>query len=618
MTGAEPISPDAAAPAPAPVHWSRQGVGRIERAALVACLGLMAALPLAEIISRVVFKTGFPASANIVQHLTLLVGMIGGAVAASGGQLLALSAAGQFLKGRWKRAAQFLSSSVAAAFTCFMAVGAMNFVLAEREAHTIFAAGIPLWIIQLALPLGFAAITYRLLLHAANGWRGRLAALALAALLVGIAAFSSLTGKQLMWPALALLLLATMAGAPVFVTLGGAALILFWTEGLPVSSLALDHYRLVTDQMLPAIPLFTLAGYFLAEGGASRRLIELFDAWFGWFRGGAAIVTTLACAFFTAFTGASGVTILALGPLLLPTLLNARYSEKSSLGFMTSAGSLGLLFPPCLPLILYAIIAHVPVREMFLAGALPGMLLVGLTACWGIYIAPKRTEQSRFVPRRAVRALWGAKWELLLPAVALGSLLTGLATPLEAAAVTAAYAFFVATVIHRDLNLFRDVPRVAVDCGVLVGGILLILGVALGFTNYLIEVELPAHAVTWAKATIHSPLLFLLLLNLFLLVVGCLMDVFSAIIVVVPLLVPLGVAFGIDPLHLGIIFLANLELGYLTPPVGMNLFLSASRFNKPMGEVIRAVLPTLAVMLIGVLLITYWPALTTWLPALFR
>jgi len=411
---------------------------------------------------------------------------------------------------------------------------------------------------------------------------------------------------------------ATVAGAPVFVTIGGAALVLFWTEHLPVSSLALDHYRLVTDQMLPAIPLFTLAGYFFAEGGASRRLIELFDAWFGWFRGGAAIVTTLACAFFTAFTGASGVTILALGALLMPALIGARYSEKSALGFMTSAGSLGLLFPPCLPLILYAIIARVPVREMFLAGALPGMLLVLLTAAWGVYIAPPRSSAAAFRWPRAWSALWNAKWELLLPVIALGSLLSGLATPLEAAAATAAYAFVIETWVQRDLQLVRDVPRVTVECGALVGGVLLILGVALGFTNYLIEIQLPMHAAEWATSSVRSPLLFLLLLNVLLLIVGCLMDVFSAIIVVVPLLVPLGSAFGINPLHLGIIFLANLELGYLTPPVGMNLFLAAYRFEKPMSTVIRAVLPTLAVMFIGVLLITYVPWLTTWLPSLFK
>lgn len=597
-----------------PTRW----LSGVEGGALVACLAAMTILPLVEIALRFGFNTAFPSGAAIVQHLTLLVGMIGGAVAASRGRLLALSAATQFLKGGWNAAARFVSSSISAAFTAFMAAGAWQFVLGEKEAGSTLVWGIPLWLVQAFLPLGFAVITIRLISHAGSGWRWRLAACGVVAVLVWIAAWSPFTSQQLVMPALVMLAIATIAGGPVFVTLGGAALALFWSEGLPLSSLSLDHYRLVTDQMLPAIPLFTLAGYFLAEGGASQRLVALFEAWFGWFRGGAAVVTTCACAFFTAFTGASGVTILALGALLMPILINARYSERSALGFMTSAGSLGLLFPPCLPLILYAIVARVPVREMFLAGALPGLLLLLLVALWGVYIAPPRAESYRFDSRRARTSLWAAKWDLAMPVVALGSILTGFATPLEAAAVTATYALFVETIVHRGLRIFRDVPRVMVDCGMLVGGILLILGVALGLTNYLIEVELPSKAVEWAQASVHSKLMFLLLLNVALLVVGCLMDVFSAIIVVVPLMVPLGLAFDIDPLHLGIIFLANLELGYLTPPVGMNLYLAAYRFEKPMSEVIRAVLPTLVVMIIGVLLITYIPALTTWLPSVFR
>jgi len=615
----EPVAPTASPPTRRGLlYWPRLVASRTERGVLTLCLGVMVILPLAEIVLRVGFRTGFPAGSNIVQHLTLVIGMIGGAVAASQGRLIGISAAGQLLKGNWKEVAQFVGNSVAAAFTFFMALGSTRFVLTERSSASELAFGVPLWIVQLVLPLGFALISYRLLAHAATTRRGQLAAVAVAAVLICIAAFLPVDSKQLLWPALAVLLVATLAGAPVFVTLGGAALVLFWSEGLPLSSLALDHYRLVTDSMLPSIPLFTLAGYLFAEGGASKRLIELFDAWFGWFRGGAAIVTTLACAFFTAFTGASGVTILALGALLMPALLNARYSERSALGFITSAGSLGMLFPPCLPLILYAVIAHVPVRDIFLAGALPGLLLVVLTACWGIYIAPRHTSQSQFNPGRALRALWTAKWELLLPIVAVGSLLSGLATPLEAAAATAAYAFLAEVIIHRDLHLLRDVPRVMVDCGVLVGGILLILGVALGLTNYFIEVQLPMHAVEWTTSTVHSRILFLLMVNVFLLIVGCVMDVFSAIIVVGPLLLPLGAAFGVDPLHMGIIFLANLELGYVAPPVGMNLLLSAYRFNKPMPTVIRSVLPTLAVMHVVVLLITYWPSLTTWLPGLFR
>jgi tripartite ATP-independent transporter DctM subunit len=397
--------------------------------------------------------------------------------------------------------------------------------------------------------------------------------------------------------------------------LGGAALILFWGAGQPVASISLDHYRLVTNPTLPTIPLFTMAGYFLAEGGASKRLIRVFQALVGQFRGGPAIVTALVCAFFTSFTGASGVTILALGGLLMPILLAARYSEKTALGLLTGAGSLGLLFPPCLPLILYAIIARITIEQMFLGGIVPGVLLVAMTAWWGVRQGSKEAAATKaFDAREAARALWDAKWELLLPVVALASLFGGFATPVEAAALTALYAFVVETFIYRDLKILRDVPRVMSECGLLVGGVLLILGVALGFTNYLVDAQVPMRALEWVTASIHSRWLFLLLLNVLLLIVGCLMDIFSAIVVVVPLIVPMGEAFGIDPVHLGIIFLANLELGYLTPPVGLNLFLASYRFGKPLSEVYRAAVPMLLVLLTGVLLITYLPPLTTTLP----
>ena len=341
--------------------------------------------------------------------------------------------------------------------------------------------------------------------------------------------------------------------------------------------------------------------------------------WWVAFGVGPAIVTALVCAFFTCFTGGSGVTILALGGLLMPVLLAARYSERAALGLLTSSGSLGLLFPPSLPLILYAIIAKVGMKEIFLGGLLPGALLVASTIWWGISQAPRiEAREKRFSAGTAWRAIWTAKWELAIPAVALGGLLGGLATPVEAAAMTAMYAFVVETFVYRDLKVFRDSMRVMSECGLLVGGVLLILGVALGFTNYLIDAQVASKAVEWATATLKSPLLFLLMLNLFLLVVGCLMDIYSAIVVVVPLIVPLGVAFGIDPIHLGIIFLANLELGYLTPPVGMNLFLASYRFNKPMSVVTRAALPLVGVRLIVVLLITYIPFLSTFLPRWLR
>ncbi|RKX35175.1 MAG: TRAP transporter large permease [Verrucomicrobia bacterium] len=423
---------------------------------------------------------------------------------------------------------------------------------------------------------------------------------------------------------LAVVVGAVVLGAPIFVGLGGAALVLFWSEYSPIASLALDHYRLVVNPSLAAIPLFTLAGYFLAEGGASRRLIRVFKAVVGGIRGGPALVAVLVCAFFTTFTGASGVTILALGGLLLPVLTAANIRERDGIGLLTASGSLGILFPPCLPLILYAVVAtnagsHVELGALFVGGIIPGLLLVGLTAGWGILRAPRVAANARrFDGREAAAALWEAKWELLLPVVAMVSLFGGYATPVEAAALTAFYAFAVETFLYRDLKFFRDLPRVMGECGLLVGGVLLILGVAMGFTNYLVDAQIPDLAVEWATETIKSPLVFLLALNAFLIVVGCLMDIYSAIIVVVPLIVPVAHAFGINPLHLGIIFLANLELGFLTPPVGMNLFLSSYRFGKSVPTVIRSVIPLLLLLAFGVLLITYIPGLSLYLPGLLQ
>jgi tripartite ATP-independent transporter DctM subunit len=428
--------------------------------------------------------------------------------------------------------------------------------------------------------------------------------------------------SKLVIPGLLALLAAVVFGAPIFVMLGGAALILFWGEQTPISSISLTHYSMVTNPTLATVPLFTLAGYFLAEGGASKRLIRVFHAFLGQFRGGPAIVTVLGCAFFTSFTGASGVTILALGGLLLPVLLGAGYSERATLGLLTGSGGLGLLFPPSLPLILYAIVASsnakgsgVSIEKMFLGGLGPGALLVAMAVWLGIRLGPKtQVSQAGFDRHEAGRAVWAAKWELLLPVVALVALFSGLATPVEAAALTAFYAFVVETFVMRDYKSPREVARVMAECGLLVGGVLLILGVALGFTNYLIDAQIPARAVDWVTGAVHSKYAFLLALNLCLLVVGCVMDMFSAIVVVVPIIVPLGLAYGIDPIHLGIIFLSNLELGLLTPTAGINIFLSSYRFGKPVLQISRAVIPMQCILILGLLLITYIPPLTTFLP----
>jgi len=580
-------------------------------------LSAMVLLPLLEAVLRRTLHTGIPASIPMVQHAVLLVGMLGGAIAAREGRLLALSNLESRIPEKLRPYSRIFAAAIGAATTLFLALAAWQFVETERDAGAFLYPPVRAWWIELAMPLGFAAIAMRILWKASEQWWQRVIAIILTAVAVRLSALVPGTSHFFLWASLVALSLASLLGVPAFVTLGGAALILFRNVDQPIASIPIAHYALVINPILPTLPLFTLAGYFLAEGGAAKRLVRVFSALFGAFRGGPALVTVLVCAFFTSFTGASGVTILALGGLLMPVLTGARYSEKNALGLLTGSGSLGLLLPPCLPLIVYAIVAHVPIQQIFLGGIIPAFVMIIATSLWGIYTGPRDCERTPFEWREARQALWDAKWELLMPLVALVALFSGFATPVEAAALTALYALLIETVVHRDLHIFRDIPGVMAECGLLIGGVLLILGVSLGFTNYLVDAEVPTRAVEWTTRNVHSPFLFLLLLNVFMLVVGCLIEIYPAIVIEVPLLVPLGAAYGIDPIRLGIIFLANLELGYLTPPVGLNLLMSSYRFRKPIGEVLRSVLPVVAVLAVGVLLITYIPALTTMLPKLF-
>ena len=599
---------------------------QFENLLVTLSLAGMVLLPLAEIALRKFFQQSISGVTAIVQHLVLVSSLLGAAIAAREDRLLSMSTVTTFLKGRWKTGAAVFSGAFSIAICAGLAVAGCQYFLISKEAGKILAYGIPVWAIQALMPLGFAVIAWRILRHNAKSWKEGLLMLVIGGGFIGLGIYPPTDPGNLVLPLLLLLGVAIILGAPIFCALGGAALILIWGVRNPIASIAVDHYRMVLNPTLAAIPLFTLAGYFLAEGGASRRLIAVFQALVGRIKGGPAIVTALVCAFFTSFTGASGVTILALGGLLMPVLISARYNEKDALGLLTSAGSLGLLFAPCLPLILYAVVATsngatVTIKEMFLGGLGPGLLILGLTAWWGVRRATgtvNKDDLPAFNIKTAGRAMWVAKWELLLPVVALTALFGGIATPVEAAAVTALYAFVVETFIYRDLRFWRDTPRVITECGLLVGGILLILGVAMGFNNYLIDARLPDQAVDWVGRTIENRWLFLLTLNFFLLLVGCVMDIFSAIVVVAPLIIPMGLAFGIDPIHLGIIFLANLELGYLTPPVGMNLFISAMRFKKSLPYVYRSVFPLLLVRIPGVLLITYWPALSLTLPGLLK
>ncbi len=576
---------------------------------MLAAIGIMV-LPLAEVVLRRVFSTGIPGGAPFTYHLTLIVGMVGAAIAAREGKLLALSTDALWPTEASKRVASLFSGGVAALVATLLAIGGLVVAQVHRAGGEEIGAGIPVWVADLAFPIAFGLIALRLVWRSAATTAGR----AVAA--IGVAAGILISQRPEMldggavWPWLALVVAAAIAGAPIFVLLGGSALFLFLTQGDKPARLLVDSYQQLTSTDLPAIPLFTLAGFLLAEGKASERLLRLFRAIVGWMPGGTAVVTAALCAFFTTFTGGSGVTILALGGLLLPALVADGYRERFSLGLLTASGSLGLLFPPALPLILYGIVASVPLGDLFLGGLLPGLLMLGLLAALGIREG-LRSGAGR-VPFRwseAGAAAWNAKWELLLPAVVLGSLLGG-ATTVQSSALAALYALLVQRFVHRDLPSFGDLRRVMSDCISIVGGVLVILAVAVGFTNYLVDAQVPKALVDWTRENIHSPVMFLLILNLVLLVVGCLMDIFTAIIVVVPLIIPIAQNFGINGVHLGIIFVANLELGYLTPPVGLNLFLSSYRFKRPVLEIARASFPMLVILGVGVLFITYVPWLT--------
>jgi C4-dicarboxylate transporter DctM subunit len=399
-------------------------------------------------------------------------------------------------------------------------------------------------------------------------------------------------------------------GAPLFTILGGIALFLLYSSHIDSSAMIIEMHRIATTPILVAIPLFTFAGYLLSEGGAPKRLIRLTDAFLGWLPGGLSIIVLITCASFTALTGATGFTIIAMGGILFPAMIRGKYPERFSLGLITTSGTLGLLFPPSLPLIIYAIVAKVRIDQLFLAGILPGILLVLLLALFSVHKAVRfQVPRTPFKSSEMVHAVREMIWELPLPLVVIGGIYSGFFAVSEAAAITAIYALLVEVVIYKDIK-WKDLPQVMRKSIVLVGAILVILGSAMGLTNYLINEEIPMKMFSLVKSQITSPFVFLIVLNLFLLVVGCLMDIFSAMTVVIPLITPIASAYGIDPVHLGIIFLTNLEIGAQTPPVGVNLFISSLRFEKPVLEVVLASLPFITLLLFALAIITYVPWLS--------
>ena len=609
---------------------------RLEDGASIVLLGAMVLLPLAEIVVRQL-GTGIPGALPFEQHLTLWVAFLGAALAAREGRLLAL-ATGNFLpEGRFRAVAAVFTGGVSAMIATLLGAASLDLVQIEREGGIEMAAGVPVWVGQAIMPVGFAILALRLAWKSSDLWTGRAFAGFGIVLGLWIGANADSFADRAATPWLVLILASTLLGGPIFAALGGAAVFLFLSDFVPLAAVPAESYRLAVSPTLAAIPLFTLTGFLLAEGGASERLLRVFRALFGWVPGSTPVVCAVVCAFFTVFTGGSGVTILALGGVLFAALSADGYRERFSLGLLTSSGSLGLLLPPALPLILFGIVAEVPIEDLFIGGLVPGLLLIALIAAWGVReglrsgVARSWTSASeddlpiwaanreRLSPRarrllavvlEMVRAVWAGKWELLLPVVILGAFFSGYATLVETAALAALYAFVVQCLVHRDVRLGKPLLAVFRQCAVLVGGVLIILVAAMGLTSWLVDAQAAQALVELVQNNIESKIVFLLALNVFLLLVGCLMDIFSATVVVVPLIIPLGLAFGVDPIHLGIIFVANLELGYLTPPVGLNLFLASYRFERPLLAVYRAAVPALVILGVGVLLITYVPGLT--------
>jgi len=566
-------------------------------------------LPLLEIGSRPILGQGFSGSINYVRHATLWFGFLGAVLAAKAKRHISLGVS-SFLTGRGKILADIIANTLAVIICLVLANAAFDMLMAERSSEVLLGGIIPLWIAQSIMPVCFILLSFsyaRQLLQLIRGVK--LIVLLLA--VIALSYFVDLQSSYILPLGLGIIFISTLAGAPIFIVLGSLAALLFAADGVPLASISVEAYRIASNPILPTIPLFTLAGTVLATGKASSRLVRLFQAWLGWMPGGSAIAAICVCAFFTTFTGGSGVTILALGGLMLPVLIKQGYSEKFSLGVLTSSGSLGILLPPSLLIILYGVASHTPINQLFIAGLVPGLLLVGLICGYALYKARSlKANEQKFDLMTALRALAESKWEVLLPVAVLYGIFSGRATLVEVAAAAAAYTLIIELVVHRDIKIGVDLAGIFKECAIMVGGIMIILASAMGLTSYLIFADVPLMAAELIQSLTRTPWVFLLALNGFLLVAGCLLDIISAIVVVIPLILPVAADFGIDPLHLGIIFLANMELGYLTPPVGMNLYLASFRFDKPIMTVFRASLPFFLINLIAVLVITFVPALS--------
>lgn len=577
-------------------------------------IALLISLPVLEVVARFFGTTAITSSRMVVQHLTLWVGFFGAVLASSRGKLLSLSSSNLFEPESSFSIKHFIAKSTSLIILISLFWGSLQLVTVEYQYPVNISPLISRWFAQSIMPISLMLMSVILFFKSYSSLKNRFTLLISILLFLSIVSIPQVRESSVtLWFSFFSIIFSLFYGLPIFLGLGGIAALLFWFDWTPLSAISAETYRIVVSPTLPTIPLFTIAGFLLAESKSSIRLLSLFQALFGWIPGGTPIVLVIICGFFTAITGGSGVTILALGGLLMPMLIKDGFSKDFSLGLITVSGSIGLLFPPSLPLIIYGVTAGVSIKSIFLGGIIPGLLILVIVASWAIFSSKRQSVAVYdFKINNIKSALIESKWEIAIPFIIMFGIFGGYMTLVETAAISALYVLFITVVIYRDIS-FSKVGNILIDCCALIGGVLIILGVAMGLTSYIIDAEVPMMLLEWVKTNISSKYIFLILLNVFLLIVGCMMDIFSATIIVVPLIKPIAAYFGIDPIHLAIIFIANLELGYLTPPVGMNLFLSAYRFDESMKSVYTSTMPFYFVMLFCVILITYFPILSTWL-----
>lgn len=594
---------------------------KTENLLIFLALTLMFILPISDIITRLFRTTGIRGSADFQYHLVVIATMLGAMLASREKQHISLSILNSLFTGKAKTINDFFCATVCGSIIFSIAFSSVSFVQNAWTAQDLLAGIIPMRLLMSIIPIGFFVIGIRSIICEKKS-------LSIAAFIISILFpfLLALIPFEFVVPVsiflIIVVLAATILGLPIFAALGGIAALLFFKEGMATSTLfgkimiadfpiiANEAYSVLTSPIFPSIPLFTIAGFILSESKAGERLVGFFKSLLGSIPGGMAIMAVIVCAFFTTFTGASGVTILALGGLLSFVLIKQNYSEKFTTGYLTASGSIGLLFPPSLPIILYGVQSQTNIKHLFAGGIFPGIVFVTALAIYAILTQRKNLgDKIPFSIKDLSKNFAISSGEIILPILILILFFNGIAVIVETGAIVILYLLVLTVFIHKDFSL-KSFPNIIIKAAPIAGSVLIILAMAKGLSYYIVDAQIPEILTEWCKENIHSKYTFLLILNIVLLIAGMFMDIFSAIVVIVPLILPISREFGIDPIHLGIIFLANMELGYLTPPVGLNLFLASVRFKKPLHEVYKSVLPFLFILIIAVLLITYVPAIT--------